>query len=129
MRGEGHYGRGGKGHIIVQFEEKPHEYFERRGDNLYLRILVPYSKLINGGSVEIPSLNAKKEKIRIPKGSSIPEIIRVRGKGMPRPTGGYGDLYVELNLKPLATKDKNLNKTIEELKKYEGKPSPKKRKR
>lgn len=129
LRNEGHYGQGGRGNIIVQFEEKPHEYFERREDNLYLRILLPYSKLINGGSVEIPSLNAKKEKIRIPKGSSTPEIIRAKGKGMPRPTGGYGDLYVELNLQPLETKDKNLTKIIEELKKYEGKPGPKKRRK
>jgi molecular chaperone DnaJ len=129
LQGEGHYGRGGRGSIIVQFEEKLHEYFERRGDDLYLRILVPYSKLINGGAVAIPSLNAKQEKIKIPKGSSAPEIVRSRGKGMPRPTGGFGDLYVELNLKPLDTKDKDLSKVIEELKKYEGKPTPKRRNR
>ncbi|UCG91418.1 MAG: DnaJ domain-containing protein [candidate division WOR-3 bacterium] len=128
LRGEGHYGRGGKGNIIVEFEEKPHEYFERRGYDLYLRVFVPYSKLINGGSVDIPSLNNKKGKMKIPKGSSAPEIIRVRGKGMPQPGGGQGDLYVELNLQPLETTDKDLDKILDALKKYEGKPTPKKRK-
>lgn len=127
LRGEGHYGLGGKGNIIVEFEEKPHEYFERRGYNLYIRMLTPYSTLINGGYIEIPSLNAKEEKVKVQKGSSAPEVMRVRGKGMPRPDGGYGDLYVELDLKPLRSKDKNLHKIIEELKEYEGKSTPRKR--
>jgi molecular chaperone DnaJ len=127
LRGEGHYGRGGKGNIIVEFEEKPHPYFERRGYDLYLRLLTPYSKLVNGGTVIIPSLNGKEDKLKIPKGSSAPEIVRVRGKGMPQPTGGHGDLYVELNLQPLKTKDKNLGKIVDELKKYEKEATPRKR--
>ena len=127
LHGEGHYGPRGNGHIIVQFEEKPHEYYERKGDNLYIRMLMPYSKLINGGIVEIPSLNGKTEKIKIPKGSSAPEVIRVKSKGMPRLTGGYGDLYVELDLKPPKQTDRNLDKIIEELEKYEGEAVPRKR--
>jgi molecular chaperone DnaJ len=127
LRGEGHYGPGGKGNIIVEFEEKPHEFFERRGDDLYLQVAVPYSTLINGGTVDIPGLNGSHEVIKIPKGSSAPEIIKVKGKGMPRMNGGYGDLYVEILLKPLTTTDRNLNKLIEELKKYEGEPVVKRR--
>jgi len=127
LRGEGHYGSGGKGNIIVEFEEKAHQFFERRGYDLYIRILIPYSTLINGGVVQIPGFNDKEEKIKIPKGSGAPEIIRARGKGMPRPDGGSGDLYVELDLKPLKSKDRNLQKIIEELKEYEGEPIPRKR--
>ncbi len=129
LRGEGHYGRGGKGSILVEFEEKPHDYYERRGYDLYIRLLTPYSTLINGGVVRVPGLNGTDEKVRIPKGSSAPEIVRARGKGMPRPDGGRGDLYVELDLQPLTSKDKNLKKLIDELKEYEGDPKPLKRKR
>lgn len=127
LRGEGHYGLGGKGNIIVEFEEKPHEYFERRGYDLYIRMLIPYSVLINGGVLHIPGLNGKQEKVKIPKGSSSPEIVRSRGKGLPRPDGGHGDLYVELDLQPLKTRDRNLNKIIEGLKEYEGQPTPRRR--
>jgi molecular chaperone DnaJ len=127
LKGEGHYGPGGNGNIIVEFEEKPHEYFERRGDDLFLRILAPYSTLISGGTVEIPGLNGSQETVRIPKGCSAPEIIKIKGKGMPRINGGNGDLYVEINLKPLASSDRNLNRIIEELRKYEGNPVVKKR--
>lgn len=127
LRSEGHYGQGGKGSIIVQFEEKPHEYFERQGYNLYIRMFTPYSKLIGGGSIEVPSLNGKQERIKVSKGSSAPEIIRVKGKGMPRPDGGHGDLFVELDLKPLESTDRNLGKIIDELKRYEGEPTPRPR--
>ncbi len=127
LKGEGHYAAGGKGDVIVEFEEKPHDYFERRGDHLYIRILTPYSKLISGGTIEIPGLNGCKDTVKIPKGTAAPEIIRVRGKGMPRIRGGFGDLYVEIDLKPLETTDKNLNSIIEQLTKYEGEPAPKKR--
>ncbi|MEO0142996.1 MAG: DnaJ C-terminal domain-containing protein [candidate division WOR-3 bacterium] len=127
LRGEGHYGPGGKGNIIVEFEEKPHEYFERHNYDLYIKILTPYSRLINGGVIEIPSLNGNKETVKIPRLSGAPTIIRMRGKGMPKPTGGYGDLFVELDLKPVETTDRNLSRLLDELKKYEGEPIPKKR--
>ncbi|KPK67330.1 hypothetical protein AMJ87_13520 [candidate division WOR_3 bacterium SM23_60] len=129
LRGEGHYGSGGKGSILVEFEEKPHDYYQRRGYDLYIRLLTPYSTLINGGVVDVPGLNGIDEKVRIPKGSSAPEIVRARGKGMPRPEGGRGDLYVELDLQPLKSRDKNLKKIINELKEYEGNATPVRRKR
>jgi molecular chaperone DnaJ len=127
LQGEGHYGPGGKGSIIVEFEEKPHEYFERRGHDLFIRMLTPYSKLISGGTIDIPGLNGSQESIKIPKGSPAPHLIRIRGKGMPRPNGGHGDLYVELDLKPLETVDKNIGRLMDELKKYEGEAKPRKR--
>jgi molecular chaperone DnaJ len=127
LQGEGNYERGGKGNILVEFEEKPHEFFERQGDNLFIRIQVPYSRLVAGGSIEIPGLNGGKEKINVPKGSGAPRLVRVKGKGMPRAAGGHGDLFVEVDLKPVQSPDKNLTSLLEQLKKYEGPVTPQKR--
>ncbi len=127
LRGEGHYGAAGRGNIIVQFEEKPHEFFERQAENLFIRVQAPYSKLVSGGSIEIPGLNGEKEKVNIPKGSNAPRLIRVKGKGMPKPDGGRGDLFVEIGLKPLQSSDKTLSSILEQLKKYEGPVTPVKR--
>jgi molecular chaperone DnaJ len=127
LRGEGNYEAGGKGEIIVQFEEKPHEFFERQGDNLYIRIQAPFSRLVAGGAIEILGLNGGNEKVTIPKGSGAPRVIRVKGRGMPRTNGGHGDLYVEVDLKPLQSGDKNLSGVLEQLKKYEGPVTPQKR--
>lgn len=129
LRGEGHFANGGKGNIIVEFEEKPHEYYERRRYDLYIRFQVPYSKLVNGGAINIPGLNGKQVTVKIPKGSGAPEIIRARGKGMPRPGGGRGDLYVELNLIPLKAKNKQVKEIVDELKKFEEKAGPIKKRR
>lgn len=127
LREEGNYEPGGKGNIIVQFEEKPHEFFERQGDNLYIRVQAPFSRLVVGGAIEIPGLNGGNEKVTVPKGSGAPRVIRVKGRGMPRTNGGHGDLYVEIDLKPLQSGDKNLSGVLEQLKKYEGPVTPQKR--
>ena len=127
LKGEGHYGPDGRGDLLVEFEEKPHEYYERRGYHLYIRVMVPYSILINGGAIYVPGLNGKKEKVKVPKASTAPEIVRARGKGMPRPDGGRGDLYVELGLQPVKPGNSRLNKLIEELKEFESEPVPRKR--
>jgi molecular chaperone DnaJ len=127
LRGEGHFGQGGSGSIIVEFEEKPHDYFERKGYDLYIRVDTPFSILVNGGYIEVPHLNGKSEKVKIPKGSSAPTIVRAKGKGMPRPDGGAGDLYVELDLSPLKSRDRKLKQLLEELEQYESGPSPRKR--
>jgi molecular chaperone DnaJ len=82
---------------------------------------------VNGGAIYVPGLNGKKEKVKIPKASTAPEIVRARGKGMPRPDGGRGDLYVELGLQPMKPGDSRLNKLIEELKEFEGEAIPRKR--
>lgn len=129
LRGEGHYANGGKGNIIVEFEEKPHEFYERRRYDLYIRVRVPYSKLVNGGAIDVPGLNGNQVTVKIPKGSGAPEIVRARGKGMPRPGGGHGDLYVELNLQPLKAKNKQIKEIINGLKEFEDKPGPIKKRR
>jgi molecular chaperone DnaJ len=129
LREEGHYANGGKGSIVVEFEEKPHEYYDRRRYDLYIRFHIPYSKLVNGGAINVPGLNGKQVTVKIPKGSGAPEIVRARGKGMPRPGGGRGDLYVELNLLPLKAKDKQVKEIVDGLKKFENKASPIKRRK
>jgi molecular chaperone DnaJ len=118
LRNEGHYGPGGKGNIIVVFEEKPHEYYERKSYQ------VPFSVLVNGGTISLPSLNGKKLSVKIPKGSGAPEIVRSRGKGMPRPGGGHGDLYVELNLQSMKAKNKKVKEIVSELKEFEDQSGP-----
>lgn len=128
LRREGHFSAGGNGDIIVEFEEKPHEYFERQGDNLFIEIAVPYSKLIAGGVIDVPSLNGRSETVKVPKGSAAPALLRVKGKGMPRPNGGFGDLFVQLDMKPPDRIDKNFSEIVDQLKKYEGEAVPKKRK-
>ena len=76
----------------------PHRYFLRDGDNLLynLNISVPQAAL--GAEVTIPAIEGKAN-LRIHPGTQPGQILRVKGRGMPR-IGGYGrgDLRVRVNV-------------------------------
>ena len=76
----------------------PHQYFKREGDDLLynLHISVPQAAL--GAEVTIPAIEGKAV-LRIHPGTQPGQILRVKGRGMPR-MGGYGrgDLRVRVNV-------------------------------
>merc|ERR1712093_426270 len=65
-----------------------------------------------GTSIEIPTIDGKKAKIKIPTGTQSGKQFRLKDKGMPIMRGNdYGDLYVQVNTEvPI-----NLNKQQKEL--------------
>ena len=65
-----------------------------------------------GLSLEIPTIDGGKAKIKIPAGTQSGKQFRLKGKGMPYMRGsGSGDLYVQVNTEvPI-----NLNKEQREL--------------
>jgi molecular chaperone DnaJ len=121
LRGEGNIGpKGGPpGDLIVIFDEKEHDLFERHGDDLLFELPVGYSQLVLGTEVEVPTLNGK-VKLKIPTGTQAGKMFRLRGKGIPKLNDhGQGDQLVLLSLltpERISTEEKKL---IEELAKYE----------
>ena len=69
--------------------------FERRGDDLYVDQPVSVYTLVLGGEVTVPTMTGRID-VKVPSGSQNGRVLRVPGKGMPKPGGGYGDLYVRL---------------------------------
>jgi molecular chaperone DnaJ len=97
VRGGGHAGpRGGPtGDAIVMIEEKPHDYFERHGDDLVYRLPLSIVQVALGDSVVVPSLNGS-IKLKIPAGTQSGKLFRLRGKGIPHLRGfGAGDQMVQ----------------------------------
>ena len=76
-------------------------------------------------SVEVPSIDGGKSKIKIPAGTQHGKQFRLRGKGMPVLRGGaFGDLYIRITLgsNSLTKKQKEI---FEEFNKIESnKPDP-----
>ena len=98
MSGKGNVGlRGGPaGDVIVFIEEKPHEEFDREGDDLYRVQPVSYATAVLGGSVEVPTLGGR-ARLKIPAGTPSGKVLRMRGEGLPHLNGyGRGDLLVEI---------------------------------
>ncbi|MFV1966703.1 MAG: molecular chaperone DnaJ [Pirellulaceae bacterium] len=75
---------------------RPHKLFEREGNHLILRFPVTYSQAALGAMVDVPTLEGR-ETLRIPAGTQVGEVFRLRGRGMADPRGGAarGDLLVQ----------------------------------
>ena len=94
VTGRGEAGpRGGQaGDLYVSIGVLPHEVFQRAGDDLACEVRVPMTVATLGGSAEVPTLDGP-ERIEIAPGTQSGEVVRFRGKGMPRLNGrGRGEL-------------------------------------
>ncbi|MBR5651722.1 MAG: molecular chaperone DnaJ, partial [Bacteroidales bacterium] len=85
MSGKGNCGahNGINGDLLIVIEELEHECFRRDGDNIYYDKYISICEAALGATVEIPTLN-KPVNIKIPSGVQSGEILRVKGKGLPR---------------------------------------------
>jgi len=127
LRGEGHYGPGGRGNVIIEVEEKEHPLFIRSDDNIVLEAPISITAAVLGGDLEIPTLNGRK-KIKIPAGIQSGEIIRIKGSGIRRLNGGHGDELVKIVVhipKHLSNQEKSLLNEWERIR-TETVPEPRK---
>lgn len=114
VSGEGEAGTQGgpRGDLYVVTHIKAHAMFERSGNDLVVQANIPVTAGILGGDIEVPTIDGKKVRMKIPPGVESGQIFRLKGKGMPY-MGGYGkgDQHVVINLKT----PKNLSKRAREL--------------
>jgi len=84
----------------------PHSTFDRKGRDLYTRVAVPLTTAVLGGEADVPTVNGKPVRLKVPATTQNGQVFRLRGHGMP--TAGKpdqsGDLY--------ATVDVQLPKTL-----------------
>jgi molecular chaperone DnaJ len=97
-QGEAPPGEGPSGDLYILIHMAPHRYFSRDGDNLLYNLYVSVPQAALGAEVTIPAIEGKAN-LRIHPGTQPGQILRVRGRGMPR-MGGYGrgDLRVRVNV-------------------------------
>jgi len=113
LRGEGEAGDYGGpcGDLYVFITVRQHEFFERRGSDLYCRIPISFVQAALGAKIEAPTLLGK-EKIKIPKGTQSGHTFRLKGMGIPK-LGDYGrgDQFIETQV----AVPTNLNRKQENL--------------
>lgn len=117
LRGQGNWDHGGRGDVIIEIKEKPHSQFAVMDDDLGIEVLVPYSTLILGGKIEVPTLNGSK-KLTITPYTPSGTKFKFKNEGLARYHGGRGDLLVTVNA-DLPEKGRDLEKLIKELRDYE----------
>ena len=101
------------GNLIVTCRIEPHDFFERDGDNLHAMAKVSMVQAALGAEIEVEGiLPDEKVSVRIPEGCQNDQVIRVRGKGMPKFRSDLrGDMYVHVNV----TIPRKLTKSQREL--------------
>lgn len=121
LASEGEAGlRGGpSGDLYIFIEVRPHDIFEREGQNLFCRIPVSMTTAAMGGDLEAPTLDGGRSRVKVPAGVQTGKQLRLRGKGMPALRGnGAGDLYIELAVETpvnLTGRQKELLREFEKL--------------
>lgn len=100
LRGEGENvsDDGEPGDLYVLVHIVPHKLFIRDGDDLYYVLMIGYPQAVLGAEVQVPTLEGPTV-LKINPGTQVGEVIRLKGKGMPRFKGyGKGDLLVRLGI-------------------------------
>ena len=88
------------GNLIVTCRVQPHDFFEREGDNLHAMAKVAMTQAALGAEIEIDGIMPdEKVSVRIPEGCQNEQVIRVKGRGMPKFRSDLrGDLYVHVDV-------------------------------
>jgi curved DNA-binding protein len=94
LRAQGGKGINGgpDGDLYLNIVLHPHPLFRPDGHDLYLDLpLTPWEAAL-GATVEVPTLSGAVN-LKIPPGTAAGRKLRLAKKGLPKPSGGEGDLY------------------------------------
>jgi curved DNA-binding protein len=116
LRGKGGPGANGgpPGDLYLQIALEPHPLYRASGHDLELEVPVAPWEAALGAQVEVPTLEGRVT-MKIPPGSRAGQKLRLSGKGLPKPSGGAGDLYAVLNIAVPATLTEREKALFEQL--------------
>ncbi|MDF0528535.1 molecular chaperone DnaJ [Tsukamurella sp. 8F] len=99
LAGQGQAGMRGapSGDLFVTVHVSADKVFSRKGDDLQVTLPVSFSELALGATVTVPTLG-QPVGVKIPAGTPDGRTLRVRGRGVPKRTGGAGDLLVKVSV-------------------------------
>jgi molecular chaperone DnaJ len=99
--GKGEGGRLGAppGDLYIITNVGRHQYFTRKGDNIYVTVPITVPEAALGAKIEVPTVNGKAQ-LRIPPGTQSGQKFRLRGRGAPslRDANVHGDQFVEVQV-------------------------------
>jgi molecular chaperone DnaJ len=106
------------GDLYLRVVVRPHEFFERRGNDLYTKVPVTISEATLGAKIEVPTMDGR-SLVRIPPGTNSGKTLRLKEKGVPSArNGARGDQYVEIQVvvpQPTDERVRNLMKELEKV--------------
>jgi molecular chaperone DnaJ len=126
LAGKGEAGSkgGANGDLYLFINVKSHELFKRSDENLFFEFPISIADAALGTTIEIPTIDGGKAKIKIPEGTQSGKQFRLKGKGMPYMRGsGTGDLYVQINTEVPISLNKEQKELLEKFREIENEKS------
>jgi len=117
------------GDLYVRVNIRPHKYFVRQNEDLFVQIPISMTQAALGLDIEVKNLMGQTVKVSIPSGVQNGKIIRVKGQGLPRfrSSSSMGDMYIKFQIetpKRLNSKAKQLMKELSDAMGENSTPSP-----
>ncbi len=117
LSGEGEAGENGgpPGDLFVHIQVKPHEIFQRDGNDLHCEVPISFVTAALGGEIEVPTLNGKAS-VKVPAETQSGKVFRLRGKGVTSVRGGEaGDLLCRVVVETPVKLNKEQKELLEAL--------------
>ena len=117
-KGEAAPADGVAGDLFVRVHVRPHDVFELGKDgDLVIHLPLTIAEAALGAKIQVPTLDSPVT-VKVPAGTNSGKTLRVRGKGVPRQSGGTGDLLVKVDVevpKKLSRREKQLLEEFQEV--------------
>jgi molecular chaperone DnaJ len=119
-KGEAGIKGGGNGDLYIFVSIESHNIFKRSEENLYFQFPISMADAALGATVEVPTIDGGKAKVKIPAGTQNGKQFRLKDKGMPiMRNKNYGDLYIQAITEVPVSLTKEQKKLLEQFKKLE----------
>ncbi|MRG86646.1 molecular chaperone DnaJ [Salinibacillus xinjiangensis] len=117
-QGEPGVNGGPSGDLFVVARVRPHEFFDREGDDIHCELPLTFAQAALGDEIEVPTVHGR-VKLKIPAGTQTGTHFRLRGKGAPNVHGqGKGDQHIRVRVmtpKKLTDRQKELLREFNEI--------------
>ena len=126
LAGKGEAGTRGaaNGDLYLFINVESHQLFKRSDVNLFFEFPISLADAALGTTIEIPTIDGGKAKIKIPDGTQNGKQFRLKGKGMPfMRRGDFGDLYVQVKTEVPISLNKEQKELLEKFRKIENERS------
>ncbi len=114
--GNAPYKMGENGDLNLKIKVQPHKIFKREGFDVSFDLWLPFTTLLLGGKVEIPTLDGKKTTLDIKELTQTGTVMRLKNKGIKYLNREvYGDMLVTLKAEFPKSLDKATKESLKAL--------------
>jgi len=107
---------GSSGDLYIKLHVEKSNLFAKEGKNLITELNVKMTDAVLGNVYKMQTLDGEIE-LKIPEGTNAEDVLRVRGKGVPKESGDRGDILIKIKIKTPSRLSKGAKKIFEDLRK------------